>query len=102
MHVFADQSAYILAAGSSLAKSPTSLGLVLSLESPSATSASSPFATVPARNTLQWFADSLDAIVEVMWLRFVGLGRFGIEVVAYKLAGLGIAPAPSFNFAVTS
>jgi len=74
MHVFADQSAYILAAGSSLAKNPTSFGLVSSLESPSATSASSPLAMVPARNTLQLGAGSLDAIVEIVWPKFVGVG----------------------------
>ena len=84
MHVFADQSAYILAAGSSLAKNPTSLGLILSLESPSATSASNPFAIVPAKNTLQLFVGSVEAIVEVIWLEFVGFGGFEIEVVVRK------------------
>jgi hypothetical protein len=41
-------------------------------------------AIVPAKNTLQLFVDSVDAIVEVIWLELVGFGRFGIEVVAYE------------------
>lgn len=53
MQVFADQSAYIFAAGSSFARKPTSLGFSFSFVRPSCTSASRPLHIVPARNTLQ-------------------------------------------------
>jgi hypothetical protein len=53
MQVFADQSAYICAAGSSFARNPTRTSFLLRPDSPSLTSASRPFAIVAARMTLQ-------------------------------------------------
>lgn len=65
MQVFDDQSAYIFAAGSSLAKSPITRGLVFSVERPSCTSAKRPFAMPAARTTLHVGGSSALAIAEI-------------------------------------
>ena len=63
MQVFADQSAYIFAAGSSFARNPTSFGLIEILESPVWTSANRSLQIVPARKTLQVAGTADEAIV---------------------------------------
>lgn len=64
IQVLDDQSAYIFAAGSSLASSPITRGLVFSVDRPSATSAKRPFAMPPARMTLHVGGSSALAIVD--------------------------------------
>lgn len=64
MQVLEDQSAYILAAGSSFARSPTTHGLLLSVERPCFTSAKSPFEIPPAKMTLHVGGRSVLAIAE--------------------------------------
>lgn len=63
IQVFDDQSAYILAAGSSFAKSPTTRGLVVRAERPCCTSAKSAFEIPPAKMTLHVGGRSVPAIV---------------------------------------
>lgn len=66
MHVFADQSAYIRAAGSSFARNPTNFGFSWSFESPSCTSANNPLQIVPAKKTLHVAGTVVEAAFEVI------------------------------------